>query len=396
MPIISQIKTFLAKYFSLPLYPLPFTLLSLVLTITPAFANLSIIQEKTIASGLGYAKYVERFSNGYSVPIHVLTADLNSPFLKVKLALAKGSVGRLQTVSSIAFKNKAISAVNGTFFDRSWPYLPIGVIVIDGNFITKSSLNRSAVGFTKDNNVKFGIPKFLGNVSNLETKERIAIWGINRPRKENEVIIYTPEFGWRTKTNNFGIEAVVENDIVTEICMGNSDIPRDGYAISFHGWTKNYANQLPPGAKIEANIRLSEGWENFDQVITGGPRLLDGGKIVTSKSIRRENFRGSLLLRNARTALGFTNKKKLIIAVSEGKIIRKRYKKHKKYRIRKIRTGLTFTELANAMKELGCRDAIALDGGGASTMYVKGKIVNFPSDGYQQSVSNAVIIKIKK
>ena len=38
--------------------------------------------------------------------------------------------------------------------------------------------------------------------------------------------------------------------------------------------------------------------------------------------------------------------------------------------------GLTILELANFMKEMGCNEAINLDGGGSSTMYVDGKYVN--------------------
>ena len=38
--------------------------------------------------------------------------------------------------------------------------------------------------------------------------------------------------------------------------------------------------------------------------------------------------------------------------------------------------GLTMLELANFMKEMGCYEAINLDGGGSSTMYVDGKYIN--------------------
>ena len=41
--------------------------------------------------------------------------------------------------------------------------------------------------------------------------------------------------------------------------------------------------------------------------------------------------------------------------------------------------GLTLVELANLMKELGCVNAMNLDGGGSTVMYVKGKIVNKPA-----------------
>ncbi|QJE95354.1 phosphodiester glycosidase family protein [Luteolibacter luteus] len=55
--------------------------------------------------------------------------------------------------------------------------------------------------------------------------------------------------------------------------------------------------------------------------------------------------------------------------------------------------GMTLVELAEWMKQLGCWDAMNLDGGGSSTMVIKGgdgapKILNSPSGGSQRSVGN--------
>lgn len=55
--------------------------------------------------------------------------------------------------------------------------------------------------------------------------------------------------------------------------------------------------------------------------------------------------------------------------------------------------GLTLIEMAEWMKQLGCWDAMNLDGGGSSTLVVKNadgtpRIVNKPSGGVQRSVAN--------
>ena len=42
------------------------------------------------------------------------------------------------------------------------------------------------------------------------------------------------------------------------------------------------------------------------------------------------------------------------------------------------RVGMTCTELAELMKELGAHDALNFDGGGSSTMYFMGRVVNNP------------------
>ena len=69
--------------------------------------------------------------------------------------------------------------------------------------------------------------------------------------------------------------------------------------------------------------------------------------------------------RNPRTAIGYTKDNSLIMLTADGR--------------EGASIGLTLVELANLMKELGCVNAMNLDGGGSTVMYVKGKIVNKPA-----------------
>ncbi|MBN1476923.1 phosphodiester glycosidase family protein [Candidatus Sumerlaeota bacterium] len=58
--------------------------------------------------------------------------------------------------------------------------------------------------------------------------------------------------------------------------------------------------------------------------------------------------------------------------------------------------GMTYEELATTMIALGCTDAVGLDGGGSTTMWITGEpgsgVVNTPSDGSERSVVNAVAV----
>ena len=70
-------------------------------------------------------------------------------------------------------------------------------------------------------------------------------------RAANQMIIYTPEFGIRTNTNEFGAEAIVENGIVTSLSGADSIIPRNGYVISCHGKAKSWLNEnIIVGSKV--------------------------------------------------------------------------------------------------------------------------------------------------
>ena len=57
--------------------------------------------------------------------------------------------------------------------------------------------------------------------------------------------------------------------------------------------------------------------------------------------------------------------------------------------------GMTLSELAILMKSLGCINAINLDGGGSTVMYVNGQIVNHPQQIGGIALSNAVVISRK-
>lgn len=70
-------------------------------------------------------------------------------------------------------------------------------------------------------------------------------------RGPNQLIIYTPVFGERTNTNEYGTEAIVQNNIITMISGANSFIPADGIVISGHGTSKIWLNQnITVGTKV--------------------------------------------------------------------------------------------------------------------------------------------------
>lgn len=87
--------------------------------------------------------------------------------------------------------------------------------------------------------------------------------GINRIRGTNELIQYTPEYGPRTETNEWGYEITVRNGKIVKQGANNNEIPPDGYVLSLHSedWLKN--NSIV-GAKVsidhsEVTILIEKG-----------------------------------------------------------------------------------------------------------------------------------------
>lgn len=73
-------------------------------------------------------------------------------------------------------------------------------------------------------------------------------------RGANQLVIYTPSYGKRTGTNEFGSEAIVKGNTVVALSGADSLIPDGGVVISGHGSAKNWINKnIIVGTKIYIN-----------------------------------------------------------------------------------------------------------------------------------------------
>lgn len=128
-----------------------------------------------------------------------------------------------------------------------------------------------------------------------------------------------------------------------------------------------------------------DGAETFaaKTAIGGGPVLIDNGKF--RDSYVEELFNGASGIgpdtNQPRTAIGVTADKKMIIFVCEGRQMTEGV------------AGLTTADVANVLLDLGCVEAINLDGGGSSCMLVNGKATIKVSDGSQRAVGSTIMIK---
>ena len=127
------------------------------------------------------------------------------------------------------------------------------------------------------------------------------------------------------------------------------------------------------------DFSIAEIWE-VDDALHAGPVLMHEGKIrVTSDE---EVFFGSTIPNiHPRTAAGYRNSGELVLLVVDGRQIDSR--------------GVDLQELAILMRDLGCVEAINLDGGGSSAMVVDGKLLNRPSGTTsQREVMSAIAVSV--
>jgi exopolysaccharide biosynthesis protein len=114
------------------------------------------------------------------------------------------------------------------------------------------------------------------------------------------------------------------------------------------------------------------------QVLSFGPGLLKNNEI----SVSENEEVGKAMSSNPRTAIGILGSNHFVFVVSDGRTNES--------------TGLSLYQLAEFMQSLGVKTAYNLDGGGSSTMYFNGKVINNPTTNgktiQERSVSDNVYI----
>ncbi len=330
--------------------------------------------ESGISQGVRYG-HQRRGSAAGPLIVNYLKARITDPDIEFSSVLARDEVFERELVSSMADRSQAIAAVNGAYFAPDGR--PLGVLAIDGQLVSEPFAKRTAIGLGK-NTVVMGSVDSNGFVETAHG--RMDITGMNRPRMQDDLIVYTSHYGSATETNVYGLDVLVRNGRVEAVQEGSMDIPEDGVVLSGHGAGRDFLMGLQPGDEADWHVALEPNWfdEGITEIIGGGPRIVKDGEVYISGEIerfQRDITRG----RAPRTALGITEDDRLLIVTVNG-------------RNPNISVGMTLEELADLMLELGAVDAMNLDGGGSTTMIVRNRILNIPSDGVERKVSNALVI----
>lgn len=119
-------------------------------------------------------------------------------------------------------------------------------------------------------------------------------------------------------------------------------------------------------------------WWKVETAIGGGPVLVKNKKLRITNKEEQMFINGEKDL-HPRTAMGYTSKRKLIILVIQG-------------RMPGIAEGATLEEEGRILMNLGCVEALNLDGGGSSCLLVNGKETIRPSDKEGQRPVPAVFV----
>jgi len=341
------------------------------------------------------------------VRINVLELD---PAL-VHGVLSNNRVAGRERVSGMARRVGAVAGVNGGYFGPSGD--PVGVLAIDGALLSEPVDGRSALVLAAGS-AAVGPIRFRGSIT-INGVERL-IDGVERSRglipacggrggdvpttrpnavltctDGSELVLLSPSYGARPPRAG-GVEAVLRGGTVASVrAPGTGPVPRDGLLLTGTGDAARFLRDVAlPRSRAEVQLTLTTAGRPLELaqqtlVVGAGPRLLRRGRAAVTATTegfappQAPAFYGTFVAaRHPRTLAGVRADGKLLLVTVDG-------------RRPGWSTGMTLPEAARLMRSLGAREALNLDGGGSTTMTVRGEVVNRPSDrAGERPVSNGV------
>ena len=311
---------------------------------------------KNVDKGIRHIK-MRKFYNGKPVRINIIELSKNvNKNIKIEPSTADSRLSSKKTISKLEQRKKAIVAINGGYF-KPESGIPLGTLMINKKLYTGPIYDRVAIGFF-DNG--YDIARVKLNAYIETNIGGFKIDNINQPRMlSTNTIVYTPTWGEYTPpTPKYGKQLVIENNKISSYSNSINKIPQNGYVII---GPEEKLDLIKDAKEIKLETKINPNWNNVNHIISGGPYIIKNSEIYID--INEEKLT-AISGRNPRTAIGYTDDNHLILITADGR--------------EGASVGLTLRELATLMKELGCINAINLDGGSSTVMYVNGKVVNKP------------------
>ncbi len=265
-----------------------------------------------------------------------------------------------------AQKYLAAAAINGGFFNRK-NLLPLGAIRRDSQWFSGPILNRGAVAWNDAGNFYMDRLSLQENLI-IPNNQNLPISHLNSGYVQQGIARYTHLWGEKyTPLTDNEIIAIVQNNRVTQqytgakAGVGFAPIPKNGYLLAFRAAAVNNAQLLPIGTSLSiASSAVSPEFNRYPHILGAGPLLLKDNQIVLDA--QAENFSKAFAEQQAiRSAICTTSNGKLIFAAVHDRAGGK---------------GPSLTEHAQLMQQLGCVNALNLDGGSSTSLYLGGQLLD--------------------
>ncbi|MGI0487967.1 phosphodiester glycosidase family protein [Pantanalinema rosaneae CENA516] len=302
-------------------------------------------------------------------PVVWLEVNPRQPGLSVRPILPNpttmtGTAPLLQT----ARQNQVAAAINGGFFNRN-NQLPLGAVRRDDRWFSGPILNRGAIAWNAAGETKFDRLTLQETVITT-TGQRLPLTHLNSGYVQAGIARYTPDWGatYLPMTDNEILITVQGNRVVGQQTIAKAGsppipVPADGYLLVLR------SNQSAASAFIPGSLLTLESTTNppdfarYPHIVAAGPLLLQNRQVVLNA--QAEQFSNAFTIEKAvRSAIGRMANGNLLIVTAHHRL---------------GGAGATLTEMAQLMQQLGAIDAVNLDGGSSTTLYLGGQILDRPA-----------------
>ena len=280
-------------------------------------------------------------------------------------------------------KGDPVVAINGDFYHNSDsnPGDPQDLQVWRGEVVSAPSGHMT---FWMD---RRGIPHMTKVESAFHVvwpTGQVSAFGLNEERKPDELALYTAAFGDSTHTQGgseitikwdrdacapFRLCKLMSGSVQSVSSNGNSRIPRFGAVLSVGEQFDGKLASVSTGMTLRISTETIPRLAGVEVALGGGPALVENG---------RAKVWSGLEIRHPRAAIGWNSSHIFLVEVDGRQI--------------GLSAGMTFSELAAYMRKLGCDEAMNLDGGGSATMWVRGSVMNSPSEGHERPGANSLVL----
>lgn len=333
--------------------------------------------------------------------VSVMEVDLTNPYIQFETCLGGESAVGCETPPSMIARNTrpghdVVGACNGDFYMTA-PTNEVGMP--RSGQLRRSEVVVNPVGsacFLLDENKRPYIDRVDFNAQAVHGTTKFRVHTVNMLRLEyentggNQTFLFTNAYGKNTyacasgklvliapKAGNFAWRPNSSETCVVEKVIdaaGAIPIPEGKAYMWMQGNNVNYATAMNEGDEITISLNVSLRSQSLNGInlkeMVGGSNhiIMRNGKLTDLWEDK-----------HPRTCIGFTpDSTRMFIVVIDGRSLKSE--------------GATMTEAFGIFTELGCNNAVNLDGGGSTCMVANDEVINTPSDGPIRAVGNGCLL----
>ena len=339
--------------------------------------------------GVTYEPTVQFTPHG-PVAMHVVRGPRPNGLYKLRPVLSNEKVVGRETVSAMQRRltTQATSVGINADFYASKKGGPSGIFMRDGVLVSDPADGRSSAGITLDGLLDIRKVRLFGTWRGLG--QRRAINAYNEAPGANGIALFTSDWGATTPRVPGALSVILSPfdpatpnaDLFGQVVDSRQSptvpiVPGTAVLVARGTAAQKLSLEAPLGTTVAIRLILQPGWETVADAIGGGPVLVrDGAPVFRANEAFTTQQLGP---RHPRSAVGQTADGRIILLAVDGR--------QPGYSV-----GMTNFELAQAMARLGAVRAMALDGGGSTTLAFEGTVFNRPSDGRERAISSALML----